>query len=1835
MKFLPSLGPRTPVTQTKAAVDRRHSAGPYYQPRGIPMSPPMGDLDIDKSVKDSWSRVVWAYRAIDARAKNAARLTIQVTDGRGREAREIENHRIATLLNRRANPYESGQAFRYRLHTQLDLSVKGVFIEVNYNRGGEPGRIDLLNPKMTFPIPDADKFVSGYEMRLPNGEVFNNLPPFEEGKGGVIWVKRPHPTDPYSSSTWLSAAGMSIDLDHYARVYNRNFLLNDGRPGGILAIGPDSDISEADAETLQSRMSGGPGSAGRVTILEADQVTYHDTAITARDAQYVESRALSKGEILAAAGTPESLWNASGRTYDNADAELEGWWRNEMMPECDLVATFYEEMTPGGVEDDSEVVTYRYDEIWVLGRDERAEDERLAKQQADGLISVDEYRTGTGKDAKDLPGTRVLWLAAGKAPVGDDEDVQAILTQGQPQGPGGEPPPDGGAPPADGGGEGPPDDGAPSAEQPTGDDPIGAALEEKGYGGGRGDPFARHRTVQAAVVYQWEKAVADELAALLRRQQKVVEARLHGKARKHTRHWEYTNSEPPAELKALNAKYVVDRNRWIDEVVAAVTDIVRAAFEAAGKFIAVQLGDGEFEADSDDANEIIAQTVRIIAEGFDARTGRLQEAISAADEAGKSIDDIAADVAEAYVAAETWKDVTSRQVVGAMNAAQNIAAASAGAVKKRWLATDDERTRPTHREAEGQVVDMGDKFSVGEGELLFPGDVTGPVGEWINCRCTMLFQTAERDFDAELDEDLADLEAFESSLEDKAARRAAGFVAAVVRFNPRLHPRDYRGRFIDTPDVHLPDGSTGVAVSVDKDGTVTVAKADGAVVQAPAATVTEPAKPSPTYMFRGELSEGKPTEAEQEQAHRIADYLNRTMLPNDPLVFASVEPSQVRPPRTDVRWEEGEGRVYATIPRDEYEGTPQQLELDPKDSGRALIGMLRWDDTADIPTIVDVSVDENYRRRGIATAMFNRAKEKQSGLEHSEVLTDDGAAWAVSADVTLPQVGETVDTHVGKVTVTETGYLIESTVNGEPVTFEVTPPSADHNRQAGSMRIIRTDSESLAWQDVVEKYPLYSEYGFDFAVSELVNNGEDYSMEGLRFTEQIVSPNDVVFQRYPESDPRMERAMQGYRDGTMAPVLLVHRAGEYLTVDGHHRLSAAEALDLSVPAVVAHSIRDDKYEGGARIGKLKPKRRAAQVVDTPHVSADTRLFESDGGYIDAIIALVGEMLFSATYDEPEGGEYEVIAEVPAAPQGPIGTFRRTGMVAANLGPNAKNDLREAIVTLNQHLPEPGWSGEKEADVRKGEPTIIFEWKPNDTVVMEIGVDTEHFGFVGSDKTTKTFELPRDVTPATAPDFFHNWARDIGLPFRAYHDSRDEKPFARSGGSGDPPVRERTAQAQAAARQARRNVPKVIDLVDGGMSHADAVAEWKRLYRNEKARLARARTDDDTEVAQAIERDALSVLRPYDPAVQDDITSDSPTPKALYGLTLEAWKQLREAGFEAGPGAVPTTSFNMTRPETWATNAQQIPEGEIIPVRGVVHQGQTIKQGFATRRDGMAYLVETTGDDPEYARMFADAYFARMHGFWQEATQGVADEFVSTTKGIGYSQIPLSRDPIGLQRINATGGDGTITIWNVEIRPGLLQHELGHNIDAEPIFTLQGDRESNRPEWATARGRDALNIEDFASRYVLVETGKMPHDHPIDLDQRQGPTAYGASDAAEDFAESNRLYLRDQQDGFLGYTTDEFGNDTGTVRFADVWPWRARFFDNLYGNTPAQLSPHAVLRLAEAVGRIGAVSTWTDSQLRSLVRQHGVDPGVFPDAMTREEMLGVLERLGVITREQAA
>lgn len=67
--------------------------------------------------------------------------------------------------------------------------------------------------------------------------------------------------------------------------------------------------------------------------------------------------------------------------------------------------------------------------------------------------------------------------------------------------------------------------------------------------------------------------------------------------------------------------------------------------------------------------------------------------------------------------------------------AQYAAREKGADVLKQWDATLDGRTRPSHREVDGEIRELEETFSNG---LQYPGDPKGAAAEVVNCRCALL-----------------------------------------------------------------------------------------------------------------------------------------------------------------------------------------------------------------------------------------------------------------------------------------------------------------------------------------------------------------------------------------------------------------------------------------------------------------------------------------------------------------------------------------------------------------------------------------------------------------------------------------------------------------------------------------------------------------------------------------------------------------------------------------------------------------------------------------------------------------------------------------------------------------------------------------------------------------------------------------------------------------------------------------------------------------------------------------------------------------------------------------
>jgi SPP1 gp7 family putative phage head morphogenesis protein len=98
---------------------------------------------------------------------------------------------------------------------------------------------------------------------------------------------------------------------------------------------------------------------------------------------------------------------------------------------------------------------------------------------------------------------------------------------------------------------------------------------------------------------------------------------------------------------------------------------------------------------------------------------RLREALAEGLEVGEGIEGLMRRVDEVVGELETWRGerIARTESAAALNGAFNDGMIAGGVRRKMWVAALDERTRPSHEAAHGQIREVGEPFEVG-GALL-------------------------------------------------------------------------------------------------------------------------------------------------------------------------------------------------------------------------------------------------------------------------------------------------------------------------------------------------------------------------------------------------------------------------------------------------------------------------------------------------------------------------------------------------------------------------------------------------------------------------------------------------------------------------------------------------------------------------------------------------------------------------------------------------------------------------------------------------------------------------------------------------------------------------------------------------------------------------------------------------------------------------------------------------------------------------------------------------------------------------------------------------------------
>lgn len=627
------------------------------------------------------SYVGWVYAAVSLIAQDvrAAEWTLWRRAGRDRSQWEaVEDHPVLRVLLRPNALMTWGDLLEY---TQLALDLAGEAFWHLITDGNRAVGIQYLAPHWVLEPVLQDGRLRSWRVQIPGWGQIREVPAED-----MIWLRYPHPLDPWRGASPVEAFAATHHFDLYLRAYGASLMRNDGGvPAGVLSV--EHELTQEEADLLRERwMDRYYRKRDGIAVL-GKGARYQPIAIPLSDIKFLEIGRFTRDQILGIYRVPASkLGLVDDVNRANAEANDRTYRANALRPRLRrLEEAINTRVLPRLAGQGARALYLEFTD--PVEEDPELELRRLEVGLARGVITPNEYRDRIGLDPIPGVGDR-LYMPLNTAPVST----------------------------------------TPSEER---------AVEVRAAQG----PEDREKDLELAAL-RWlakqdplEREAKSRVRALLSKEQRlVVQAfRQAYEARAvERREWmddplRRTEEEWRTLLQTLWLRAMEDG--W--ELALGETKVPIAwsvyeplAREYAARMAALKVGQ-------------IQGTTR----------EAIREVIARAIEEGWSVDRTARALAELYDGfkgprAETIARTETAQAVnrGKFAHATEVQRRLGARVVRRWSAILDTRVRPSHAIAHGQEVELGQPYLVGGAHLLHPGDPAGPAGEVINCRCTEVYE---------------------------------------------------------------------------------------------------------------------------------------------------------------------------------------------------------------------------------------------------------------------------------------------------------------------------------------------------------------------------------------------------------------------------------------------------------------------------------------------------------------------------------------------------------------------------------------------------------------------------------------------------------------------------------------------------------------------------------------------------------------------------------------------------------------------------------------------------------------------------------------------------------------------------------------------------------------------------------------------------------------------------------------------------------------------------------------------------------------------------------------
>ena len=638
----------------------------------------------EQLVKEGYNKNAWVYACVRAIARAAASIPLEVYDrASDGELVKVDNHPLQLLLN---SPNEEQPRDDFMEAWVSFLTLAGnAYVEMNGpSENGPPQELWLWRPDRVTIVP-GEESIREIKMNVNGQEV---VLPYER----TLHAKFFHPTNDYFGLTPLQVARRTTDINNSTTDWNGALVQNYGAPSGIITTPEQVQLNEPERRRISRvirRLFGGGRNAGKTHLLEGG-LQYQQIGLSPKDMDFIDSQKMTREEICAIFGVPPQMVGIQDKsTYNNYSEARQSFYQDTVLPTLDkIVSVINHKLAP--LYSDRTVVGYDRSEIEALQEDANELWKRVNENHA---LTINEKRVRIG--LPEIPGGEVLLIPK----ILEATPTDSVLTVEE----------------------------APKEPQ----------QEEKALNVVKDAQLKLRRKMDADSFLQ----AVDDYSDVA---EKMIAERFQDEYKALKK---YLDSVEEIEYSGIDVVLATERQEWESLMTALFYDIVRKMYQREQKSLKTLHKFDEY--DFDEITEEMREFIRIAS--ADAVTyineWTRQEIRSILDEAftdGWPIGDVARELKTLYFedfsTYRAYRIARTEMMAGASYGKQQGAKGTGLPLNKIWVSTTDERTRPTHKYASGQTVDIDDYYDIGGYHAMHPGDPNLPARERIHCRCVEVYE---------------------------------------------------------------------------------------------------------------------------------------------------------------------------------------------------------------------------------------------------------------------------------------------------------------------------------------------------------------------------------------------------------------------------------------------------------------------------------------------------------------------------------------------------------------------------------------------------------------------------------------------------------------------------------------------------------------------------------------------------------------------------------------------------------------------------------------------------------------------------------------------------------------------------------------------------------------------------------------------------------------------------------------------------------------------------------------------------------------------------------------